>query len=131
MMQYAGENPPVNGIEHEKQDEIKKYTMFPSGIFNNETQNHKTDDFVKGVEKTRSFINEGVKLHSQVYDGKDAYRNVQASYDNIGFKSQTWIRQLSGDKGVQYPQHVGQWDERYGQEHGSPQAGCKIMQRKY
>jgi hypothetical protein len=87
MTKYAWENPPVNGIEHEKQDEIKEYIMFPSGIFEHETKYHHAYDFVRGVEETRSVINEGVKLHSQVYHGKDAYSDVHAGYGNIGFNS--------------------------------------------
>jgi len=70
MTQHTGENRPVNGIEHEKQDEIKEYAMFPSGIFDNQTQHHQAYDFVGGVVETRSVINEGVKLHSQVYYGR-------------------------------------------------------------
>ncbi|NIU59025.1 MAG: hypothetical protein GWN67_22360, partial [Phycisphaerae bacterium] len=79
--------PPVNGIEHEKQDEIKEQTMFPSGIFQHETKHHRSNDFVRGVIETRSVINEGVILHSHIYDAKDAHGDVQAGYGNVGFKS--------------------------------------------
>ena len=85
MTQYAWENRPVNGIEHEKQDEIKEETMFPSGIFYNQTKHHHSYDFVRGVKEARSVIDEGVILHSQVYDGKDAHSDVQNGYGNIGF----------------------------------------------
>jgi hypothetical protein len=74
--------------------------MFPSGIFEHETKHHQAYDFVRGVVETRSVINEGVKLHSHVDYGKDAHSDVQAGYGNIGFKSQTWIRQLSDDKRI-------------------------------
>ena len=87
MTEYTWENPPVNGIEHEKQDEIKEETMFPSGIFDHETKHHPADDFVGSVVETRSVISEGVKLHSHVDYGKDAHRDVQAGYGNIEFKS--------------------------------------------
>jgi hypothetical protein len=131
MMQYAGKNPAVNGIEHEKQDEVKEDTMFPSGIFDNETQNHHPYDFVRSVVETRPVINEEVILRAQVYYGKNADRDVDAGYGNIEFESQTRIGQHALDKGTQYPHNVGQWDERYGKEHGSPQAGGEIMQGKY
>ncbi len=100
MTEYTWENPPVNGIEHEKQDEIKECNMLPSGIFDHETKHHRSYDFVRGVIETRSVINEGVKLHSHVYYGKDAHSDVQGGYGNIGFKSKTWIWQLSGDKRI-------------------------------
>ena len=127
MAEYTWENPPVNGIEHEKQDEVKEYAMFPPGIFDNETQNHHPYDFVGRVVETRPVINEGVVLRAQVYNGNDAHRNVHAGDDKIEFESQTWIGQHAFDKGIQDPHNEGQWDERYGKEHGSPQAGCKIM----
>ncbi len=91
MTEYTWENPPVNGIKHEKQDEIKEYTMLPSGKFEHETQHHHCYDFVRGVEETRSVINEGIKLHPHVYEGKDAHSDVHAGYGNIGFKPQTWV----------------------------------------
>ena len=87
MTKYAWENRSVNGVKHEKQDEIKEYTMLPSGIFDYETKHHHAYDFVRGVEETRSVINEGIKLHSHVYEGKDAHSDVHAGYGNIGFKS--------------------------------------------
>jgi hypothetical protein len=61
--------------------------MFPSGIFENETKYHHSYDFVRGVIETRSVINEGVILHPHIYYGKDAHSDVQAGYDNVGFKS--------------------------------------------
>ena len=85
MAEYTWENPPVNGIKHEKQDEIKEYKMLSSRIFDNETKHDHSHDFVSGVKETSSIINEGVKLHSHVYEGKDAQSNVYAGYDNIGF----------------------------------------------
>ncbi len=87
MTKYTWENPPVNGIEHEKQDEIKEYTMLPSAIFEHETKHRHCYDFVRGVIETSSQINEAFKLHSHVYEGKDAHSDVHAGYGNIGFKS--------------------------------------------
>ena len=93
----------------------------------NEMANIRMQDFIREIKKTRSVINEGVELHSQVYDGKDAYGNVETGYGNIEFKSQAWIGQLSGHKRIQYPQHVGYGNESHGKEHGAPQAGGEIM----
>ena len=87
MTQYTWENRPVNGIDHEKQDEIKEDTVLPSGIFDHETKQHQAYNFVRGVIETGSRIDEGVILHSHVYDGKDAYSDVQAGYGHIEFKS--------------------------------------------
>ena len=87
MAEYAWEKPPVNGIEHKKQDEIKEYKMLSPGIFDHETKHDHSYDFVKGVIETSSIISECVKLHSHVYEGKDAHSNVHAGYDNIKFKS--------------------------------------------
>jgi len=85
MAEYTWENPPVNGIEHEKQDEIKEYEMLSSRIFDHETKHDHSYDFVSGVVETSSIINEGVKLHPQVYEGKDAHSDVHTGYGNIGF----------------------------------------------
>ena len=76
MPQYAGKNPPVNGIKHEKQDQIKQGTMLPSGIFDYETEHHHTYDFVNGVVKACSVIYEEVILHPHIYHGKDAHGDV-------------------------------------------------------
>jgi len=106
MAEYTWENPPVNGIEHEKQDEIKECKMLSSRIFDHETKHDHSYDFVRGVKETSSIINEGVKLHSHVYDGKDAHSHVHAGYGNIKFQSQSWVWQHSDYKGIHYPHHV-------------------------
>ena len=67
MPQHTGEHPPVNGIKHEKQDQIKEGTMLASGIFDHKTEHHHAYDFVREIIETRSVINEGVILHSHVY----------------------------------------------------------------
>ena len=85
MTEYAWEKPPVNGIKHEKQDEIKEYEMLSPRIFDHETKHDHSYDFVSGVIETSSIINEGVKLHSHVYEAKDAHSDVQAGYGNIKF----------------------------------------------
>ena len=94
MIKYTWENPPVNGIKHEKEYEIKEYIMFPPGVFQHETEHHYCYDFVRGVKETSSVINEFVKLHPHVYYGKNAHSYVEGGYDNIEFKSKTWIWQL-------------------------------------
>ena len=110
MTKYTWEDRSINGIKHEKQDEIKEHNMLPSGIFKHETKHHHCDDFVSGVKETSSQINEGFILHSHVYEGKDAHCDVQAGYGNIEFKSQTRVEQLSGGKRIQYIHHVCYWD---------------------
>ena len=85
MTEYAWEKPPVNGIKHEKQDEIKEYEMLSSRIFDHETKHDHSNDFVRGVKETSSQINESVKLDPHVYEGKDAHSDVHAGYGDIGF----------------------------------------------
>ena len=87
MAQDTGEYPPVNGIKHEKQDQIKESAMFPSGIFDYEAEHHHADNFVGGIIEAGSVENEGVKLHAQVYQGKDAHGDVESGKGNIQLES--------------------------------------------